>query len=372
MLNASKLIKHSLQTAVLASLLLSTATPVLAQSGPSAEQIIRNVLNRSESVGFTGTRQLKVFRQNTKAIMARAKIEYKNKDNYRLRIIEPLNTIKGIEFNMEKGINSAYFPDEKLYLYNGSQSTSYMPERIILSRFGDRLDLMKQNYEIKRKPDDFVASTATYVVEFIPKHTFKSESDNNTYWVTPRRMYWIDKETGYILREDRFWDLSGNAYSTSQFEIFQKKANLTPSPINDPQGARKVDLSGKQNNSFLSYSSVAEAERKEGIKMSPPNYKPQGFELKEIQVFTLFGARIQVFNYTDGLNDLMITIRPQQNAFVTLLAGAASLNLIKKISDLSSQAPNNYYSQNLEKLIAVAFGDVAPEELAKVAKSIQG
>lgn len=359
---------RSLSAAVLMSLLVST--PVFAQNNPNAEQIIQSVLNRKENVGFKGRRTLKVYRQSgdNKAITASAKIEYKNKDNYRLQLYNS-QTIGGIEFNMQDGVNSAFFPDEKLYLFNGSQSTSYMPERIILSRFNPRMDLLKKNYTLQRLPDDTVELNPTYVLQMIPKHTYTL--DDKQYWVAPRRKYWVDKDSGYILREERFWDMSSGAYAVSAYELFSKDANLTPTPLPERQGVRKVDLSGKGKNSFLSYSSVAQAESQEGIKVNAPSYLPKGFEFKEVQIFTLFGARIQVLNYTDGLNDLMITVRPQQNAFVTLLAGAASINLIKKISDLSTQAPNNYFSHNQGKHVVVAFGDVAPFELEKVAKSIQ-
>lgn len=359
----------------LSTLLLSLQPlPVLAQ-GLTAQEIIQHVVNPPKGNGFNGTRHLKVFRLNVKPLEATAKIEYRDPDNYNIEITAPFD-IRGIQFNMHNGVNSAYFPDEKLYLYNGGQNTSYMPERIILGSFSKRLDLLKQNYDIHLLKDDFVALNPAYVLEFVPRNTFTA--NGKEYWITPRRKYWIDKENFHVLQEERFWTPTptdgqpdNQAYSVALYETFKKSDTPVKVPeLPPPAGTNQVNLSGQKKNSFLTYSTVTEAEAKEKIKINIPSYVPKGFALKDIQVFTLFGARIQVLNYTDGLNDLMLTIRPKQNAFVTLLAGAFSLNLIKKITDLSHQAPNNYYSTASDNRIAVAFGDVNPSELQKVASSL--
>lgn len=345
--------------------------PGLAQK-LTAQEIIQHTTTPPPSNGFIGTRRLKVHRQQLKPLEAVAEVRYANRQNYSIEITSPFD-IKGIQFNMFKGVNSAYFPDEKLYLYNGGKNTSYMPERIILGDFTQRTDLLKKNYDIRLLPDDFVALTPTYVLEFVPRNTFTV--GDKQYWITPRRKYWIDKESFHILQEQRFWSVSqendNQYYSTAWYESFKKQDSALQIAELPPQaGSNQINLSGKEKNSFLTYSTVAEAETKEKIKINTPMYLPTGFELKDIQVFSLFGARIQVLNYTDGLNDLMLTIRPKQNAFVTLMAGAFSLNLIKKITDLSHQAPNNYYSTASENRVAVAFGDVNPHELQKVASSL--
>jgi hypothetical protein len=214
-------------------------------------------------------------------------------------------------------------------------------------------------------------------VQFTPKHQ-TIDDEKKPIALVPRRVYWLDHDTMQVIKEERHWDwvkdnswqFNNEAYSEASYDIYSPipKPEI---PKIDPQGSiNKVTLSGHDKNSFLTYATVEEAEKAEGIKINMPTRLPEGFVLKDIQVFTLFGARIQVLNFTDGINDMMITIRPQQNAFVTLMAGAFSLNLIKKISDLSSQAPNNYYSNASEKRIAVVFGDVIPIELQRVATSL--
>lgn len=358
------------RTALILSSLLLSLQPMaaLAQQQLSPQQILQQTLNRRESQGFVGKRRLKVYRQNASPLEAAADVVYTDRNNYNVSIAAPFG-IKGIQFNMHKGVNVAYFPDEKLYLFNGGPNTSYMPERIILSQLVNKPELLWSNYTLRRAPDDITNLTATYVVDLIPKHTFTY--NNQQYWQTPRRKYWIDKQHFHILQEHRYWDMSDQPYATAWYETFRKEDTRTR--LSEPQapgGTNQIDLSGGGKNSFLTYSTVAEAEAREKIRVATPSYLPTGFELKDIQVFTLFGARIQVLNYTDGLNDLMITIRPQQNAFVTLLAGAFSLNLIKKITDLSHQAPNNYHSTATENRIAVVFGDLHPVELQKVGASL--
>ncbi|MGV3524656.1 MAG: hypothetical protein ACO1RX_10535 [Candidatus Sericytochromatia bacterium] len=367
------MLKHAMLATVGLSLLLSTQAPPAQAQNMTGLQLIDQIIKRSEKTGFTGKRKMIVYRgrpgEENKAYTATADITYADRNNYNIHILSPAE-IKGIRFDMVKGVNSAYFPDEKLYLYNGGANTSYMPERIILNQFVPRKDLIEDNYEIKlEEKTDVISLKPAYVLDLIPKNTFK-DSKGNAQWVAARRKYWVDKESFYILREDRFWGFE-QPYSISTYDIFKDtptKPQVTA--ITPPAGTTQVNLSGQQNNSFLTYSTVEQAEAKEGIRISLPTYLPKGFVFKDVQVFTLFGARIQVMNFTDGVNDLMVTVRPQQNAFVTLLAGAFSLNLIKKITDLSHQAPNNYWPVNSPNRVGVAFGDVNPDELQRVTSSL--
>lgn len=352
---------------ILSSLLLSLQ-PALAQQQLNPQQIMQQTLNRKETQGFVGKRRLKVYRQNSSPLEASADVIYSDRNNYQVSIASPFG-IQGIQFNMHQGVNVAYFPDEKLYLFNGGPNTSYMPERIILSQLVNQPDLLWANYEVRRQPDDYANQTATYVIDLIPRHTFTHSAQQ--YWQTPRRKYWIDKQHFHILQEHRYWDMSDQPYATAWYDTFRKED--TKARLSEPQapaGTNQIDLGSGGKNSFLTYATVADAEAREKIRVTTPSYLPKGFALKDIQVFTLFGARIQVLNYTDGLNDMMITVRPQQNAFVTLLAGAFSLNLIKKITDLSHQAPNNYHSTATDNRIAVIFGDLHPLELQKVGASL--
>jgi len=361
---------------LVSGLILSLQTlPVMAQN-MSGQEIVNSVVSRPENIGFTGTRTLRVKRQNSKDLVARAEVEYADRNNYRFKITEP-NDIHNIEFRMVQGNNSAFFPDEKLYLFNGGKNTSYMPERIVLSTLTSRPDLLFKNYDIQRQDDAIEALTPVYVIDLVPKNSF--ENQKNKLVMTPRRRYSIDKQTFHILREQRFWDefkngqytKSADAFSDAKYDTFTKQASKPAiAEYKSAEKLNRVNLGGQEKNSFLSYSSVAAAEANEKMIINYPSYLPTGFELKDIQVFTLFGARIQLLNFSDGLNDLMISIRPEQNAFVTLLAGAFSLNLIKKVSDLSHQAPFNYFPVQSQTKIAIVFGDVYPIQLQKVANSL--
>ncbi|PKL77962.1 MAG: hypothetical protein CVV27_04215 [Candidatus Melainabacteria bacterium HGW-Melainabacteria-1] len=363
--------------ALTASLVIGLQSlPASAQS-ITPDQLLQRLSGQASTQGFTGKRTLKVYRQNSNPLVATANITFADRNNYDLKITSPAS-ISGVQFNMQQGVNSAFFPDEKLFLVNGGQNTSYMPERIILSLFSPRTDLLKNNYEIKVLKDDLLNGVHAYLVEFVPRHRTVLSDEKTAVAQVPRRRYWLDKNSLQVLKENRYWDelqpdgswkFSDSPYAESWYDIYSPGPKPAI-PALQPTGAvNKVNLSGQEKNSFLTYKTTAEAATK-GIRVTLPTYLPKGFVLKDIQIFTLFGAQIQVLNYTDGLNDLMITIRPQQNAFVTLMAGAFSLNLIKKITDLSHQAPNNYYSNASNNHIAVVFGDVMPVELERVASTL--
>lgn len=368
MKNTIKKVLLSAMMALSAGVVMSpfTTMAVQAQAQMGATQVLQNMLNRNGKVSFTGQRELKVFRTNSAPMTATAEVSFKNAQNYQLKITGPRD-IQGITFRSDEGKITAFFPDEKLYLFNGGPETAYMPERIILSTLNNDINKITNNYTVTKVADEIVNLTAAYVLDFVPKHTVSNKGQD--YWFTPRRKYWIDKNTFQVLKEERYWDMSSNPYSVVRYTSFTPAAVTVPE-FKSQDNLNKVDLAAQNKNSFNTYKTLAEAESREKMKINLPNYVPKGFALKDIQVFTLFGARIQVLNYTDGLNDMMLTIRPEQNAFVTLLAGAFSLNLIKKITDLSYQAPNNYYSTATEQRIAVAFGDMSPFELQRVASSL--
>lgn len=361
-------------TTLATALILGTqALPAMAIS---PQEIVQGMAAQTTAEGFTGIRTLIVHRTDTAALQATAKVAFADRNNYDIEITGP-DSIRGIKFHMKNGVNSAYFPDEKLHLIQGGPNTSYMPERVILSLLPQKTALLESNYDVKLIREEGISGNLAYVVDFIPKHktTQKSaDGKDQTMALTPRRRYWLEKNTFHVIKESRYWDsvnpngswnFSETPYSEAGYSTFTHGPKPTIPDLTPAGQLNKVNLSGKEKNSFLTYNSLAAAQQA-GISVNLPSYIPQGFQLKDIQVFSLFGAQIKVLNFTDGLNDLMITIRPQQNAFVTLMAGAFSLNLIKKITDLSAQAPNNYFSTNNEKFIAVSFGDVMPSELQRV------
>lgn len=368
-------------TTVILGLQSLPTLPAVAAEELTPQTLLQRLAHPSHTQGFTGQRTLKVKRQNSNPLVATADISFADADNYDLHITGP-DSIRGVDFNMKNGVNSAYFPEEQLFLTNGGKNTSYMPERIILGLFSPRVDLLQKNYDIHiLAQDDAFASVSAYKVEFVPKNKTTTIKTGMRIPLVPRRIYWLEQNDLHVLKEERFWDNvkpdgswdftpEADAYSTAYYEVFKQTPKPLIPTINPGGPLNRVNLSGKEKNSFLTYATVAEAQAKEGIHISVPNYLPPGFAFKDIQVFTIFGARIQVLNYTDGLNDMMITIRPKQNAFVTLMAGAFSIPLIKKISDLSSQAPNNYLPKESDTQIAIVFGDLHPEELDRVGTSM--
>ncbi len=347
--------------------LMATA-PAMAQQNQNltAQQILQRAVQKHQTVSYTGKKKLVVHRQKSAAKAATADIVFQDKDNYEIKITGPAD-IRGILFRKQDGRSSAFFPDEKLHLQNAVEDAMYIPEQMVFSGFSKSAAEILSNYDVIKQADAVEEMRPVYVLDFVPKH--RVEINGNEYWPTPRRRYWIEKSSFQVLKENRYWDMSNNPYSESEFEVYEPRPVQVP-PFDVKGKLNNVDLSQDKKSGFASYASVAAAEAAEKIKINAPNYVPTGFKLTNIQVFDLFGSRIQVINYNDGLNDLMLTIRPEQNGFVTLLAGAFSLGLIKKITDLSYQAPNNYYSTSTNQRIAVSFGDMIPAELQRVASSL--
>ncbi|MEZ0375185.1 MAG: hypothetical protein ACAI44_39225, partial [Candidatus Sericytochromatia bacterium] len=217
---------------------------------------------------------------------------------------------------------------------------------------------------------------ATYHVSFIPKHRIRDQN-GHLQPLAPRRHLWLDHETMNVLREARFWDwvnddgswnYNQNPFADLWYESYYSEFNPQIEAVSSQ--AKKLMLSGQDNNTALSYSSVAEAESRESVRIPRPSYLPRGFVLKDIQVFKVFGQRVQVQNYTDGMNDLMISFQPEANVLATLFDKDFNMNLIQRVTDLSQLAPNNYFTAPFGSGNVTVFGDVMPIELQRVAGSL--
>ncbi|MCB1179570.1 MAG: hypothetical protein KDK36_18470, partial [Leptospiraceae bacterium] len=101
-----------------------------------------------------------------------------------------------------------------------------------------------------------------------------------------------------------------------------------------------------------------------------PKYIPDGYVIEEIQVLNLYDTKLFIEKYTDGLNSMFVSYRTRPNFFLTLIAGNFSLSLLHKIGDLSYHAPYNYFTNETVEHLVVAFGDLYPNDLEKVAKSM--
>ena len=258
------LIKTALSTLLaVSSLAVSlpfTTAAVQAQAEMRAEQLLQNMLSNSGKTAFTGQRELKVFRSNSAPLTATSEVIFKNANNYQLKITGP-DAIRGITFRSDAGKITAFFPDEKLYLFNGVPQTAYMPERIILSSLNNDFNKIMANYEVKRVADEIENLTQAYVLDFVPKH--RVSNGGKDYWFTPRRKYWVDKSNFQVLKEERYWDMGNNPYSVVKFTSFNASPGTVVPEFKTQDNVTRIDLGAKNKNSFNTYGTLAAAESAE-------------------------------------------------------------------------------------------------------------
>ncbi|HEY9721132.1 MAG TPA: hypothetical protein V6D47_03915, partial [Oscillatoriaceae cyanobacterium] len=219
-----------------------------------------------------------------------------------------------------------------------------------------------QNYNVTLAPDfDIVALYPCYKLTFEPKQGLGPNAP-------PGRRIWISKETGAILREERYWSRQMPAYFQSAYDSFS--TSQTPKiQLTVPRDVSRLKLEEGTPTSLVRYPSV-QAARAAGKAIYAPTNVPQGFVLKAVDVMSLYGTDIVLLRYTDGLNYMTITYRTKPNAFLTLMAGAFALSLVDKISQLSYHAPNNYAVVDRGDYLVYAYGDLWQDNLTRIAKSV--
>ncbi len=329
-------------------------------------EIVNKVLEMKQQ-SFTGTKLQKVVRQNLK-LEANANVEYVNSENFNITLKQP-SGISGIKFATNSGKSAIYFPYEKLSFTDAVSTSGEMITDTVLGKITTDADLLQKNYNVTMKNDDEIATNPTYVIDIQPKRQVDS------HWGTPGRTYWVSKNNFQILREDRYWAPNIEPFFSSQFTDY-KALSFSTSPnvrLKLPYDVKKVELGEKNEKSetyLQSFKSADEAEKKSKEKIYLPNYLPEGFKLKELQLLNFYDTKIIVQKYTDGLNSMFVTYRTKPNFFLTLVAGAFSLNLIHKMSDLSYHAPYNYMSKETKENLIISFGDLYPDDLQKVCSSL--
>lgn len=315
---------------------------------------------------FKGTKIQNVIRQNL-YLEAKAKIDFKDTDNFLISIIEP-SSILGINILTKNSKSSIYFPNENLSFTNSEKKASDILNNIVFSKISNDIELLKNNYSINLKQDDEILNIPTYVIEINPLFY-----GSNNYWITPGRKYWISKKDYIILKEERTWINGYTPFFTSQYIEYNTQTETQDLKINYKSQDRKIYLGQKKKDSetFMEvFSDINDAEKFFNLKFYTPNYIPKGFALKQIEVLNFYDTKIVVQEYYDGLNYIYVTYRTKPNIFLTLIAGNFSLSLIRKLSDLSYHAPFNYYTKDSGQYLLISFGDLYPDELKKVTESI--
>lgn len=347
----------------LLTLAMTVAVSAPAWAAPAPLELVKQTLEAQGSVTYTGKRIQLLDRQALK-LKAVMRIFYQDQKNYRMTVQEP-NTLTGVNLWLKNNRANVFFPAENLLFRNDNPTGSNEAASTIFGLLSANATLLQRNYSLKilsdtEEPNNIVALTPCYVLEVEPLRGY----------LTPGHRFWISRDSFQVMREDRTWGRGLAPYFSSYFDEFLPTSQVNTEVGLPPAKLNTVELQAEKKNSFVQYRTVEEAERAVGEKVALPTYVPAGFQLHAIQFANLFGSRITLLHYTDGLNWMFVSYRPKPNMFLTLMAGAMSMGLIEKLSALSFQAPYNYQGVDKNDNWVYAYGDLYPNDLQQVVGSI--
>jgi outer membrane lipoprotein-sorting protein len=343
--------KKTLVTALLA--VQATLPAVAATFTP--DQLIDGWL-KNQAVSFTGNRVQDLNRGDLKLHLT-GKVVYQNPGNFQIKVTNPPG-MKAIQLALQDQKSQFFFPEEKLHFDNDNPAAREYAESI-LSHLTDRPDLLKANYSLLVMGDDITALTPTVILDAAPNNGYR----------TPGRRIWLSRQNFQILREERRWASNMDPYFTSYYTdfAFEPKAKVS---LPDSKGWRRMVLRQGTVNNFRWFRSMTELNQATGSNLPMPSYTPPGFELADVSTGSFYGTVIQVMRYTDGLNNLWVMVRPSTNVFVGLIAGQYSLSLMKRFQDIVYNLPYNYKMVENNGTWVYAYGDLYPEDLEAVARSV--
>lgn len=355
----SPLLGTLLAIALLPSLAAAPAAAQGARAGNAAE-VLALVSRTDGKTRYQGRRTQQCIRQDM-VLDSDAKIDFVDNDNYQINVQSP-REIKGLNLVLEKGKMNVFFPGETLLFQNDNPVGSDEVKDLILGRLTADTAALQKNYKITLDPEmDVVALYPCYKLTMEPANGYGPQSP-------PGHRFWVARETGIIMKEERFWGADQAAYFMSRFDSL----SLTARPAINlalPAKINKLKMATGTATEMRRFATVGEA-RAAGKKIYLPTDIPQGFKLRNVDVMTLYGSEIVLLRYNDGLSNLVVTYRTKPNMFLTLMAGAFALSLVDKISKLSYHAPNNYAVIEKGEYLVYTYGDIWVETLKNVANTV--
>ena len=356
--------KSPLMGTLLAIALLPSlgAAPALAQgSRASTPADVLTLVGRNDGkTRYQGKRTQQCIRQDM-VLDSEAKIDFVDNDNYQINVQNP-KEIKGLNLVLDKGKMNVFFPGETLLFQNDNPVGSDEIKDLVLGRLTADQQALMQNYKVTLEPElDVVALYPCYKLTMEPADGYGPQSP-------PGHRFWVARETGVIMKEERFWGADQAAYFMSRFDTL----SLTARPaiaLQLPPKVNKLKLATGTATEMRRFATPAEA-RAAGKKIYLPTEIPNGFKLRNVDVMTLYGTDIVLLRYNDGLSNMVVTYRTKPNMFLTLMAGAFALSLVDKISKLSYHAPNNYAVIEKGDYLVYGYGDLWVDTLKSVANTV--
>jgi hypothetical protein len=345
---------------LLQACLTADASAATAKRQPELSEVLKLAAQGQRSMRFLAERVQRVVRQDM-VLDARARIHYQDSRNYQITLQSP-NTIKGLHLNIDNDALSAFFPSETLLFQNDIAAGAEEVKDLVMGRILSNPEGLSRHYRLTLAPEtDIVALYPCFKLTVEPVGGLGANTP-------PGYRLWIAQETGLIMKEERYWTPDGDAYFISHYESLSLRGRPLAKQ-NYPKEVSRLKLKARTPTSLLRFGSVAAAQQA-GYQVAVPSLVPVGFELRAIDVMSLYGTDIVLLRYDDGLSNLVVTYRPKPNIFLTLVAGAFALNLVDKISALSYHAPNNYAVVEKGNDLIYTYGDLWQERLTEIAQSV--
>ena len=340
---------------------LVAAAPAAAQAkAASLTEVLALVARSDGKTKFTGKRSQQVIRQDM-ILDADAKVDFIDNQNYAINLQNPKD-IKGLNLVVEKNRLTAFFPKETLLFQSDTFVGADEVKDLVMGNLMTDQTAITRNYKVTVAPEtDVVALYPCYKITAEPARGFGPTSP-------PGHRFWVNRENGLVMKEERYWGQDQAAYFVSKYEQLSmaSKPNLA---FTLPKQVNKLKLQGGTPTEMRRFATV-DAARAAGKKIFLPTDVPAGFTLKAVDVMSLYGTDIVLLRYNDGLSNMVVTYRTKPNAFLTLMAGAFALSLVEKISALSYHAPNNYAVIEKGEYLVYAYGDLWVDTLKGICNTV--
>ncbi|MBI6545466.1 MAG: hypothetical protein HY692_01650 [Cyanobacteria bacterium NC_groundwater_1444_Ag_S-0.65um_54_12] len=331
-------------------------------------ELVEQIQQHQGKVSFAG-RRVQLLTRQTLSLRATMQVAYQDDQNYRVVILDP-GKLANVNLWLKENRANIYFPAENLLFSNDNPSGATEFTATILGQITTNPDLLYRNYDLQVYSEE-TSKASSLVTQAAGRDCYILNVTPKSGYLVPGHRYWIAKDNFQILREERTWGADLPPYFQSFYDEFvpTRELDLAVRVVPD---VNVVELkANSRDNSFVTYRTVPEAEKVLGASLWQPTFLPAGFALHGIQLPILYGSRMTLLSYTDGVNWLYVQYRAKPNLWVTLLAGAFALKLVAKFQEISFQAPYNYYGAEKGEVIVFSYGDLYPEELQRVGESLQ-
>lgn len=340
----------------------AAVTPAAAQpSGPpSVRDVLALVARQEGRQRFKGVRVQQCVRQDM-VLDARARVDHLDGQNYQISLTGPKELV-GLNLLLEQNKLTAFFPREALLFQSDTPAAAEEVRDLVLGKVTTDAQALQRNYRLSVAPEpDIVALYPCWRLTAEPIAGFGPDSP-------PGHRFWIARETGVVMKEERFWGPNEAAYFTSRFDSLSTAGKPTVG-LTVPREASRLKMVAGSPTEMRRFP-TPEAARAAGKPVALPTTVPASFQLRAVDVMSLYGTDLVFLRYDDGLSRVVVTYRTKPNVFLTLVAGAFALALVEKISALSYHAPNNYAVVEKGDYLVYAYGDVYQDALKAMAQSV--